>query len=56
MPENRSVTYASSKTTVATVDDNGLVTPVGAGEANITVTEPKSKAKLTIPVVVTERS
>lgn len=55
MPENRSVTYASSKTTVATVDDNGLVTPVGAGEANITVTEPKSKAKLTVPVVVTEK-
>ncbi len=55
MPENRSVTYASSKTTVATVDKNGLVTPVGAGEANITVTEPKSKAKLTVPVVVTEK-
>lgn len=55
LPEAREVEYASSKTSVAKVSKTGLVTPVGAGEANVTVTEPKSKAKLTIPVTVTEK-
>ena len=55
LPEAREVEYASSKTSVVTVSKTGLVTPVGAGEANVTVTEPKSKAKLTIPVTVTEK-
>lgn len=32
------VTYASSDETKATVDENGLVTPVAAGEATITGT------------------
>lgn len=35
---NQSVTYASDATGVATVDANGLITAVGAGVANITVT------------------
>lgn len=55
LPETREVEFKSSKASVATVDKNGLVTPISAGEADITVTEPKSKAKLTIPVTVTEK-
>jgi len=35
---DKSVTWSSDKTSVATVDPNGLVTAVGAGTANITVT------------------
>lgn len=34
---NRSVTWTSSDPAVATVSDNGLVTPVGSGETTITV-------------------
>lgn len=35
---NRDVTWSSSDDTVATVDKNGIVSAVGAGEATITVT------------------
>ncbi len=35
---SQSVTWASSNTAVATVDENGTVTAVGAGEATITAT------------------
>ena len=35
---NTNVTFTSSDTSVATVDENGLVTAVGIGEATITVT------------------
>ena len=35
---DKSVTWSSDNTNVATVDPNGLVTAVGAGNANITVT------------------
>lgn len=35
---NRDVTWSSSDETVATVDKNGIVSAVGAGEATITVT------------------
>lgn len=35
---NQKLTYSSSNTKVATVDENGLVTAVGAGYASITVT------------------
>jgi len=35
---NQTVNWASSETDVATVDDNGVVTAVGVGEATITVT------------------
>lgn len=39
-PENTTdtVTYTSSDPTIATVDENGLILPVGYGEATITVT------------------
>lgn len=35
---NKAVSYASDDEAVATVDDNGLITAVGAGSATITVT------------------
>ena len=38
------LTWASSNTTVATVDDNGEVTAVGAGEATITATTHNGKS------------
>ena len=34
------ISYASNKTSVATVDESGNVTPVGEGEATITATSP----------------
>ena len=55
LSEAREVSFESSNKSVATVSETGLVTPVGAGEAKITVTEPKSKAKLTISVTVTQK-
>ena len=36
--DNRNVTWTSDNEEVATVDENGLVTAVGVGEANITAT------------------
>lgn len=53
VPENREVEYTSTKPTVVKVDNKGLVTPIGEGEANVIVSEPKSKAKLIIPILVT---
>ena len=45
------LTWTSSKPKVATVDANGLVTPVGAGKAKITVaTYNKKKATITVTV------
>lgn len=41
-PNNLAVTYTSSNTDVATVDENGNVTIVGAGEATITATSEAS--------------
>ena len=40
---DRSYTYASTDTNVATIDANGKITPVGEGRVNFTVTEAKSK-------------
>lgn len=46
--------YTSSDTTKATVDGNGLVRGVAAGNATITVTDPKSLVTTTVgPIVVT---
>ena len=46
------LTWTSSKATVATVDGNGLVTPVGEGKTKITVkTHNKKKATITVQVV-----
>ena len=39
---DRSYTYASTDTNVATIDANGKITPVGEGRVNFTVTEAKS--------------
>lgn len=52
------VTYASSKTSVATVSADGVITAVAAGIAVITVTDPGSStvkgASLTVNVTVTK--
>lgn len=45
-----SITYKSGNTSVATVDDDGLVTPVAVGETDITVTADDATAKAHITV------
>lgn len=50
---NKSVTYASSNTAVATVGGTGLVTGVGAGNATITVTTASGNRTATASVAVT---
>ena len=55
LPENatnKNVTWKSSDTNVATVDENGLVTAVSEGEATITVTTEDSKLTATCTVTV----
>lgn len=48
-----SVTWSSDDTNVATVDENGLVSAVGAGTANITVTTTDGGKTATCAVTVT---
>ena len=50
---NQNVTWESSNTEVATVDANGKVTAVGAGEATITVTTEDGSKTATCIVTVT---
>ena len=52
-PTGRPVTFASNKTSVATVSGTGLVTPVGPGQAVITVTQTGSGLTATSTVTVT---
>ena len=50
---DKSVTWSSSKTTVATVDADGTVTAKGGGEAVITVTTKyRNTAQCTVKVVI----
>ena len=49
---NKAVTWASDKTDVATVDENGKVTAVAAGTANITVTTADGGKTATCAVTV----
>lgn len=49
---NKNVTWKSSNTAVATVDDNGKVTGVAAGEATITVTTEDGGKTATCKVAV----
>ena len=49
---NDKVTYSSSSSAVASVNDNGLITAVGAGEATITVTTADGGFKAECKVVV----
>ena len=50
---NKNVTWSSSDETIATVDNNGTVTAVGAGEATITVTTEDGCKTATCIVTVT---
>lgn len=51
---NKTVTYNSSNTGIATVDENGIITGVAAGEATITVTSSADNTKTaTFTVTVT---
>lgn len=54
--ENKTLTWTSSDTTIATVDETGLVTPVAAGEATITVSSNDGSGKTaTCTVTVAEK-
>ena len=53
---NKNVTWKSSDATVATVDDNGKVTGVAAGEATITVTTEEGGKTATCRVTVSATS
>ena len=58
-PENatdKTVTWSSSKTSVATVSSTGLVTGVSAGKANITVTTTDGNKTATKEITVTAAS
>ena len=50
---NKALTWSTSDNTVATVDENGTVTAVGAGEATITVTTEDGRKTATCIVTVT---
>ena len=52
---NKAITWSSSDTEVATVDENGVVTAVGAGEAIITVTTVDGEFTDTCTVTVMEK-
>ncbi|MCI1959978.1 MAG: Ig-like domain-containing protein [Clostridia bacterium] len=54
--DNSKYTWTSSDDTVATVDENGVVTAVNTGKANIYAENTESKFKEYIPVVVVGRN
>ena len=53
--ENQKLTWSSDKPAVATVDDNGKVTAVKAGEATVTVTTRDGGKTATCRVTVSDR-
>ena len=54
--DNKTLTWTSSDTTIATVDETGLVTPVAAGTATITVSATDGSGKTaTCTVTVAEK-
>ena len=53
---NKNVTWSSNNTTVATVDNSGKVTAVGAGTAQITVTTEDGNKTATCAVTVTAKT
>lgn len=52
--ENENVTFVSGTPTIATVDKDGIVTVVAAGEAKITATYNDLSDEITVTVVATE--
>lgn len=46
-------TYASEDTTIASVDKNGVVTPIGTGTVDITVSHPAAAAAVTQELTLT---
>ncbi len=53
-PDNSSISWSSDNTAVATVDQNGLVTAVAKGTANITVTTEEGGYKAVCAVTVVD--
>ena len=52
--EKMEITYASSNEEVATVDENGVITAIGEGEAEITVTADELTANTKVTVVAAQ--
>ncbi len=50
--EDTTITWSSSDSSVVTIDDNGLVTAIGAGSATITAKAGKKMDTITVTVVV----
>lgn len=55
-PDNTAVTFASSDESIATVDENGVITGISTGTAIVTVTTVDGGFTDTIEVVVTDRT
>ena len=54
--ENKNISWESSDDSVATVDENGLVTAIATGTATITVTTEDNEFTATCEVTVTEKT
>lgn len=50
------ITFASSNSNIATIDNNGLITAIAPGEANITCTDTISGRNATAKVIVSDKT